>query len=137
MRIGLLSGAGEGEDADHQPRRRPPAPRPCGYHPLDQSIFLDNDYLIKGVAGAMLWRLLREYAATGRTEFTTRELRLDPALRLPTHAENFDARLILLRKRLEERDACLRIVRSGRGRFRLRRDLPHRTGGDRHAEAIA
>lgn len=88
-------------------------------HPADHSIFLGNDYLIKGVAGAMLWRLLREYGATGRTEFTTREMRLDPALRLPAHAENFDARLILLRRRLDERQACIRIVKSGRGRFRL------------------
>lgn len=88
-------------------------------HRADQSVFLGNDYLIKGVAGAILWRLLRDHAATGRTEFTTRELRLDPSLRLPAHAENFDARLILLRKRLEERGACIRIVKSGRGRFRL------------------
>ncbi|SNT27123.1 GAF domain-containing protein [Tropicimonas sediminicola] len=89
------------------------------YFRLDQSVFLENEYLIKGVAGAILWRLLCEHRATGRTEFTTRELRLDPALRLPAHAENLDARLILLRKRLEERSACLRIEKAGRGRFRL------------------
>ena len=89
------------------------------YHPADQSVFLDHDYLIKGVAGAILWRLAREHAATGRIEFTTRELRLDASLRLPSHSENLDARLILLRKRLEERRACLRIEKSGRGRFRL------------------
>lgn len=89
------------------------------YFAVDQSIFLGHDYLIKGVAGAILWRLLREYRDTGRTEFTTRELRLDPTLRLPSHAENLDARLILLRKRLEERCACLGIERTGRGRFRL------------------
>lgn len=137
MRIGLLSEEpGEGEGEDHRP---PAAARTTTVrmHPLDQSIFLGNDYLIKGVAGAMLWRLLREYAATGRTEFTTRELRLDPALRLPAHAENFDARLILLRKRLEERDACLRIVRSGRGRFRLAVTSPIELVEIGEAEAIA
>lgn len=89
------------------------------FHTLDQSVFLDNDYIIKGVAGAILWRLVRENRATGRTEFTTRELRLDPGLRLPAHAENLDARLILLRKRLDERRTCLGIEKSGRGRFRL------------------
>ncbi|WP_289151434.1 pyridoxamine 5'-phosphate oxidase family protein [uncultured Salipiger sp.] len=89
------------------------------FFPVDQSVFLGNDYLIKGVAGAILHRLVREHLATGRTEFTTRELRLDPMLRLPTHAENLDARLVLLRKRLDERDACLRIEKAGRGRFRL------------------
>ncbi len=41
------------------------------------------------------------------------------SLRLPDHAENLDARLILLRKRLDERGACIRIEKSGRGRFRL------------------
>jgi hypothetical protein len=46
-------------------------------------------------------------------------LRLDRTLRLPDHAENLDARLVLLRRRLEERGACLRIEKTGRGRFRL------------------
>ncbi|WP_417767422.1 GAF domain-containing protein [Stappia sp.] len=89
------------------------------YYPRDDSVFLDHEYLIKGVAGAILWRLLREHVATGRTDFTTRELRLDQSLKLPDHAENLDARLILLRRRLEDRDACLRIEKTGRGRFRL------------------
>ncbi len=89
------------------------------YYPVDQSVFVDHDYLIKGVAGAILWRLLQEFQATGRTEFALRELRVDPALRLPAHSENLDARMILLRRRLEERQSCLRIEKAGRGRFRL------------------
>jgi hypothetical protein len=89
------------------------------HYPRDDSVFLGHDYLIKGVAGAILWRLLSEHAATGRTDFTTRELRLDRALKLPDHAENLDARLVLLRRRLEERGACLQIEKTGRGRFRL------------------
>jgi|GEM_PF-2235572 len=89
------------------------------HYPRDDSDFLDRDYLVKGVAGAILWRLLREHAATGRTDFTTRELRLDRSLKLPDHAENLDARLVLLRRRLEERAACLQIEKTGRGLFRL------------------
>lgn len=89
------------------------------HYARDDSVFIDHDYLIKGVAGAILWRLLREHAATGRTDFTTRELRLDRSLKLPDHAENIDARLVLLRRRLEERGACLRIEKTGRGLFRL------------------
>jgi hypothetical protein len=89
------------------------------HYPCDDSVFLDHDYLIKGVAGAILWRLVREYAKSGRTDFTTRELRLDRSLRLPEFAENLDARLVLLRKRLDERSACIRIEKCGRGRFRL------------------
>ncbi|MBF9029460.1 GAF domain-containing protein [Rhodobacterales bacterium HKCCE3408] len=89
------------------------------HYARDDSVFLDHDYLIKGVAGAILWRLLREHCATGRTDFTNRELRLDRSLRLPLHAENLDARLVLLRRRLEERDGCLRLEKTGRGQFRL------------------
>ncbi|MDO8875195.1 MAG: GAF domain-containing protein [Pseudolabrys sp.] len=89
------------------------------HYPCDDSVFLDHDYLIKGVAGAILWRLVREYAKSSRTDFTTRELRLDRSLRLPEFAENLDARLVLLRKRLDERSACIRIEKCGRGRFRL------------------
>jgi adenylate cyclase len=99
----------------------------------DDSVFLDHAYLIKGVAGAILWKLVQEYVKSGRTEFTTRELRLDPSLRLPEHAENLDARLVLLRKRLDERGACIRIVKSGRGRFRLvlgSRVVLEEVGGD-------
>jgi hypothetical protein len=107
----------------------PPAPEPepapadaavtVRHYVSDDSVFLDHDYLIKGVAGAILWRLVREYAKSGRTDFTTRELRLDRTLRLPEFAENLDARLVLLRKRLDERGACIRIEKCGRGRFRL------------------
>ncbi|MDF0603702.1 GAF domain-containing protein [Psychromarinibacter sp. C21-152] len=112
------------EDADESPQLAPPGVASEGgvtvrHYPRDNSVFIGHDYLIKGVAGAILWRLLREHATTGRTEFTTRELRLDRSLRLPDHAENLDARLVLLRRRLEDRGACLRIEKTGRGRFRL------------------
>ncbi|MFN3656058.1 MAG: GAF domain-containing protein [Pseudolabrys sp.] len=95
------------------------APVTVRHYASDDSIFLGHDYLIKGVAGAILWRLAREFVNSGRTDFTTRELRLDRSLRLPEFAENLDARLVLLRKRLDERGACIRIEKCGRGRFRL------------------
>lgn len=122
--LGVLAGLLKDESApDDVPSVADPAGRggavTVRYHAPDQSVFIGHDYLIKGVAGAILWRVLGEFRDTGRTDFTTRELRIDPALRLPEHAENLDARLILLRKRLEERQACLRIEKSGRGRFRL------------------
>jgi adenylate cyclase len=85
----------------------------------DASIFLDDDYLIKGVAGSVLWKLLRDHAHEGRTEFSNRELRLSPEIRLPDVSDNLEARLALLARRLVERDACLRIEKTGRGRFRL------------------
>lgn len=90
----------------------------CFYR-SDQSIFIDNEYLIKGVAGAILWKLLRDYSALGRDEFSNRELRHDVSLRLPDVVDNLEARLILLQRRLTERCKVLTIEKTGRGRFRL------------------
>ena len=89
------------------------------HYAADDSIFLGHDYLIKGVAGAIFWKLVREHLQAGRIEFTNRELRLDPALRLPEHAENLEARLLLLQRRLRERQSPIRIEKAGRGRLRL------------------
>ena len=86
---------------------------------VDGSTFLDGEYLIKGVAGKLLWSLLRQHQTEGRTEFTNREVRLDPTLDLPDFRDNFESRLILLKRRLDERDALIRIAKTGRGRFRL------------------
>jgi adenylate cyclase len=84
-----------------------------------ESIFLDDKYLIKGVAGAILWRLLKLYISTNRTEFTNRELRLDPSLRLPDVTDNLEARLLLLRRRLNEQPCGLELQKIGRGQLRL------------------
>jgi adenylate cyclase len=89
------------------------------FYPADGSTFVDGDYLIKGVAGRILWNLLRHHHEEGRTEFTTRELRLDPTLELPDYRDNLASRLILLRRRLEERDTPIRIEKQGRGKLRL------------------
>jgi adenylate cyclase len=90
----------------------------------NDSIFVGEDYLIKGVAGAILWKLVRSFVDEGRTDHSNRELRLDPALRLPDLAENLEARLILLQRRLAERCPSLCIEKTGRGRFRLRVERP-------------
>jgi adenylate cyclase len=85
----------------------------------DDSVFIDNEYLIKGVAGAILWRLLRTYQEENRVDFSNKEIRLDQTLDLPDIKDNLEARLVLLRRRLEERYDWLRIERTARGRFRL------------------
>lgn len=92
--------------------------------PANNSVFIDDDYLIKGVAGSIFWKLVSDYTLHQRTDFNNRELRLSPALRLPDITDNLEARLILLQRRLAERCSFLRIEKTGRGRFRLRVDRP-------------
>jgi adenylate cyclase len=98
----------------------------------NDSVFFNDAYLIKGIAGSVLWTLLSDYVQTGRKDFTNRGLRLDPRLRFPDSNDNLEARLILLQKRLADRDAPVQLVKTGRGRFALHvnvklelHDVPH------------
>ncbi len=85
----------------------------------NNSIFLNDSYLIKGVAGAIFWKLLNDYQQRGRTDFSNRELRLDASIGLPDVVDNLEARLILLVRRLAEQALPIRIEKTGRGQFRL------------------
>jgi hypothetical protein len=104
------------------------APPPCPVAPglvqvrryrSNNSIFLNDSYLIKGVAGAIFWKLLSDYQQRGRTDFSNRELRLDASIGLPEVVDNLEARLILLARRLAEQTQPIRIEKTGRGQFRL------------------
>jgi hypothetical protein len=111
--------AGEETPGVQRPALPAGAPLRVRRYAANDSIFIGDDYLIKGVAGAILWRLLRSHVEDGRSDHTNRELRLDPAIHLPDLSENLEARLILLTRRLEERCPALRVEKTGRGRFRF------------------
>jgi adenylate cyclase len=105
------------------PAAPPPAPAAATlevrHYRANHSVFVDDDYLIKGVAGAILWKLLQTQSATGRCEFSNRELRMATDLGLPEISDNLEARLVLLQRRLAERCPAIAIEKTGRGQFRL------------------
>lgn len=89
------------------------------HFPANDSVFLDGHYLIKGVAGAIFMRLIRDYVLHNRVDFSNKELRLDPELGLPDITDNLEARLILLLRRLDEQQRGIHLEKTGRGRLRL------------------
>lgn len=89
------------------------------HHAYDDSIFIDGVYIVKGVAGALLQMMLQRHLADGRTAFSNRELRLAAGPRMPDIKDNLETRLLLLRRRLEEKQAPIRLLRTGRGQIQL------------------
>jgi hypothetical protein len=105
--------------APSQPPRATGAALKVRHYAANRSVFINETYLIKGVAGAIFWKLINDFVRLGRTDFTNRELRLDPGIGLPDISDNLEARLVLLQRRLVEHGQDIRIEKTGRGQFRL------------------
>jgi hypothetical protein len=120
----------EADRSESDPAEATPATAPQGeplavaYYQADDSVFVDDAYVVKGVPGRILWKILREHTAGGRTSFTNRELRLDEHLGLPAGNDNLEARLLVLRKRLAALECGVTLDRVDRGRLSLTVSAP-------------
>lgn len=92
------------------------------HHHFDDSVFVDDEYVIKGVSGRLRVHMLGVVEREGRDEFISREPRLADGLKLPDVKDDPETRLLLLRRRLEEKSLPLRLLRIDRGRMRLTLD---------------
>ncbi|MES1179456.1 MAG: GAF domain-containing protein [Myxococcales bacterium] len=111
-------------DSDPEP---PSVSRPetlrVRYYEADDSVFVDGEYLIRGLPGKILWLLLTLREKEGRTSFLNRELRLHPFLKIPSVNDNLATRLLMLQRRLDDKRLPIQLLREERGRLRIVCDL--------------
>jgi adenylate cyclase len=117
----MAAASAEPTVATLQSNSAPPAARHLvvKHYRSDDSIFIEDAYLTKGIPGRLFWKLLQAFVGTGRAAFTNKEIRLDASMGLPDIKDNLEARLILLRRRLDERCEFVKLIPAGRGRLRL------------------
>ncbi len=106
-------------DAPFAPTTSPTPTIRVEHHMFDDSVFIENAYVIKGLAGRLLMLILERNLSEGRVDFSNRELRLSEGMRLPDFKDNLETRLLLLRRRLDEKQAPVRLLHVGRGKLRL------------------
>jgi hypothetical protein len=94
-------------------------PQTIRWHSSGSAVFLDDAYLVRGVAGAILWKLVLTHVRSGRRTFTNAELRAAPELSLPTRNHNLEVRLAMLERHLDKANAAVRLDRTSRGQIVL------------------
>lgn len=73
---------------------------------------------VETAQGRLLIQMLEVFVSGGKVDFSDRKIRGDGALRLPDLKGNLETRLLLSR-RLEEKNASIRLFRPSLGRIRL------------------
>lgn len=112
------------EEPEKEPDPAPPSISKPGvlrvrYYEADDSVFVDGEYLIRGLPGKILWLLLTLREKEGRAAFLSRELRLHPFLKLNTVNDNLATRLLMLQRRLDDKGLPIQLRREERGRLSL------------------
>ena len=116
------------EEVEREAEAEPPSTQQSGslqvrYYEADDSVFVDGEYLIRGLPGKILWLLLSLRQNEGRTTFLNRELRLHPFLKMPAINDNLATRLLMLQRRLDDKQLPIQLHREERGRLRIACDL--------------
>jgi adenylate cyclase len=85
MAMHRRSDAGEVHTAaDRHPSVCSPITSIVKHYPADDSILIDDKYLIKGIAGRIFWKLLQAHSRTGKWNLRTRKSAWTPACSCPT-----------------------------------------------------
>lgn len=90
------------------------------YHRESETLFLNDIVFIKNLPSKILSYVLSKYLKGEKTIFSNQEIICALQSDFPIEGKaNFESRLILIKKRLEEKGLPLRLVSRGRGQFEL------------------
>jgi hypothetical protein len=89
------------------------------YNPADGSVFMCAQFVTSGIQGRILHYILRQCIDHGRCELERRELADHPELVTSRTDTGLSLRLARIRQALAERCPRVRLVSTGRGRFRV------------------